>query len=266
VSDPEERDGPRGAIVDLDGTVYRSRSAIPGAADAVETLRDRGVRVLFCSNNPTRTPDEYVRVLAKMGIDADEADVLPASTVTRDYLREYHADDSVYLIGTDSLAAYLRSGGLELVADPAAAGVLVASWTDAFDYDEMVAALRCVDDDTVFLGSDPDRTVPTEDGEQPGSGAVVGAVARTVGREPDAVLGKPSETAARMALDRLDVDPGTCLVVGDRLDTDLALGDRLGMTTVLVETGVAGAGDVPDSDVTPDHVVASLADVPALLD
>jgi 4-nitrophenyl phosphatase len=103
--------------------------------------------------------------------------------------------------------------------------------------------------------------VPTEGGLKPGSGAIVRAVAGVAERDPDAVLGKPSATTARLLADRLGVPPGDCLLVGDRLDTDVAMGERVGMTTVLVRTGVDGDAALADSDVRPDYVVDSLGDV-----
>jgi len=255
----------RGAIVDLDGCVYRGQSAIPGAPAAIERLRERGVDVLFCSNNPTKTPAEYVERFTGFDIDIDERMVLPASTVTRDYLREHHPDAPTYLVGSDSLREYLADGGQSLVEDPRDATVFVASWDDRFDYDVMHDALAAIDDGTTFLGTDPDRTVPTGDGLMPGSGAITAAIAGTVGREPDRVLGKPADETARAALSRLGVPAEDCIVVGDRLDTDLAMGERNGMTTVLVRSGVSDDGDVATSEVDPDYVLDSLADLPDAL-
>jgi len=255
----------RGAIVDLDGCVYRGDAALPGAPEAIGTLRDRGVHVLFCSNNPTKTPAEYVERLAGYGVDAAERMVLPASTVTRDYLREHHPDAATYLVGADALAAYLAASGQSLVADPRDADVFVSSWDDAFGYETMLDTLAGLDPETTFIGTDPDRTVPTDDGLMPGSGAVTSAIAGTVGRRPDRVLGKPAAETARAALDRLDVPASECVVVGDRLDTDIEMGERNGMTTVLVRSGVTDDATLADSDVDPDYVLDSLADLPDAL-
>jgi 4-nitrophenyl phosphatase len=250
-----------GVVLDLDGTVYRAGDPIPGAVEAIERLRSAGYTVVFCSNNPTKTPAEYADRLNGMGVDCDPGDVVPASTVARDYLRRHHPDEPTYLVGAPSLARYLEAAGQDLTDSPDAS-VFVASWDEAFDYGEMQAALDCIDEDTTFLGTDPDRTVPDEDGFMPGSGAVIAAVAGTVGRDPDRVLGKPSEEAARAVLDRLDLPAERCLVVGDRLDTDLAMGARQGMATALVATGVTDPAEVTHATVEPDYVLDSLADLP----
>lgn len=256
----------RGVILDLDGTVYRSDSPVPGAPEAVARLRERGRRVLFCSNNPTKTPPEYAERLAGMGIEAEPEMILPASTVTRDFLRATYPDEPTFLVGAESLRSYLAAAGQPLVDDPRRATVFVASWDEGFDYGTMRAALDGIDAETAFIGTDPDRTIPTEDGFVPGSGAIIGAIARTVGREPDRVLGKPSEETGEDALERLGVPPAECLVVGDRLDTDLAMGARLGMTTALVLTGVSERGDVEHAAVEPDYVLDSVAEVDRVLD
>jgi HAD superfamily hydrolase (TIGR01450 family) len=256
----------RGAIVDLDGTVYRGDDLVPGAARAVDRLRDAGLALLFFSNNPTKSGDAYVDRLRGMGLDVHAGEACSAGDVTVAYLRDHHASDRIMLVGSPGLHEQFRAADLTLTTDPAATDVLVGSWSSDFGYDDMLAALRAVDDDTTFLGTDPDRTVPAEGEEIPGSGAVVGALAATVGRDPDAVLGKPSEVALEFALERLEVDPAACLVVGDRLGTDIALGERAGMTTVLVRTGVTDGEEVAGSDVTPDHVLGSIADIGAVLD
>jgi 4-nitrophenyl phosphatase len=99
----------------------------------------------------------------------------------------------------------------------------------------------------------------------PGSGAIIGSMAAVVGEQPDAILGKPSDTARDAALDRLGVDAEECLIVGDRLDTDLQMGERAGMTTVLVLSGVADRADIARSEIKPDYVIDSLGQIETIL-
>ncbi|SFS06288.1 Haloacid Dehalogenase Superfamily Class (subfamily) IIA [Halomicrobium zhouii] len=257
----------RGAIVDLDGTVYTGETLVDGADDGVDDLRAAGVTPLFFSNNPTRTGDAFVERLVEMGVDARPGDACSAADVTAAYLREEHAGASVYLVGSDSLADVLRDEGVTLTGDPAGADVVLASWTEAFAYEHLQDALDGLDEETAFLATDPDRTYPVDSGQfVPGTGAISGAMAAAAGREPDRVLGKPSPTALDYALERIGAPAEACLVVGDRLNTELAMGDRAGMTTALVLTGVCDRSDVETAAVEPDYVLDSLAAIRTVLD
>ncbi len=258
----------RGAVLDLDGTVYRGTNPLPGAVEAIDSFRAADLSLLFFSNNPTETRRDYVERLGEMGIDIDVEEVLSAGTITTDYLATEHASDDLFLIGSPALREQFEAADLRLVADAEAADVLVASWDAEFDYGSLTAGLRALhDDETTFIGSDPDRVVPSGgDSLIPGSGAIIGAIEATADRAVDRVMGKPSPEAVEAATDALELPPEDCLMVGDRLDTDIALGERAGMTTVLVLTGITDRADVEESDFTPDHVVDSLADVPALLE
>ncbi|WP_336036781.1 HAD-IIA family hydrolase [Halobacterium yunchengense] len=254
----------RGVVVDIDGTLLHDGEPIPGALDGLAALRETAERVLFLTNNPTVSPERYAGHLGSLGVDADAEDVLTAAVATVDYLRERHAGERVFPIAEDSVVDQFRDAGVPLTDDPSAAEVVVAGYHREFHYRDMEAALEALTDGVAFVGTDPDRTVPTADGLKPGSGAIINAVAGVTDREPDAVLGKPSETTGRLAADRLGVPADDCVLVGDRLDTDVAMGERAGMTTVLVRTGVDGDDALATSDVRPDHVVDSLADVAAL--
>jgi 4-nitrophenyl phosphatase len=256
-----------GAVVDLDGTVYRGDSLLPGAAEGVAALRAAGVDVLFFSNNPTRTPADYADTLDGFGIPVDPENVVTSGVVTREYLRAHHQNATVYVVGEPGLKQQLDA--VDLTDDPESAEVLVGSIDRELTFDELEAALHTVRTGvSAFVGTDPDRVVPTGPGDDdviPGSGAVVGAIAAAVDRDPDPILGKPSEEAVELALERLRVPPDRCVVVGDRLNTDIALGARAGMTTALVRTGMHDDDDIADDLPTPDHVLDSLGAVPDLL-
>ncbi|HMB50868.1 MAG TPA: HAD-IIA family hydrolase [Natronoarchaeum rubrum] len=256
----------RGAILDVDGTIVLGDRSIPGAGDAIDALRNAGLELLLFSNNPTKRQDHYAERLASHDIEIDASRFLTAATVTAEYLADAHAEDDLLVIGEPGLTSLLRERDLALGAAPDEADAVVGSIDRKFDYDQLAEALWALDDDGVdFLGTDPDVTIPSEDRLVPGTGAILGAISAAAGREPDRILGKPSEAATEAALDRLGVPAESVLVVGDRLDTDIQLGERAGMTTALVLTGVTDRDDVAASDVTPDHVLESIADVEELL-
>ncbi|MFB6080221.1 MAG: HAD-IIA family hydrolase [Haloferacaceae archaeon] len=256
----------RGAVVDVDGTLLRGDDPIPGARAGLTALREAGASCLFVSNNPTKAPAAYRDRLRAAGFEATAEEVVTSGTTTVAYLREHHPDARLFVIGEAGLRTQLSEADFPLVAEPSTAEVVVASIDREFTYDRLREALWALSDEEVaFVGTDPDAVIPGGEGRMPGSGAIIAAVAGVAGRDPDAVLGKPSPTARRLVRDRLDCPPEACLVVGDRLDTDVALGERAGMTTVLVRTGVTDGADLAASTFSPDHVLDSLADLDAVL-
>ena len=278
MSTPEtdaDADGPptvEGAVVDLDGTVYRGDSLVEGAAEGVAALRDREASVLFLTNKPIDRRARYRDKLVDLGIPCEEDDLITSATVTADYLARHHPERPVFVVGEEPLREELREGGLAVTDDPDAAGVVVASMDRNFDYDTLSGALAALDDDTPFLATNPDRTCPVADGEIPDAAGMIGAIEGVTDRELDRVLGKPAETTIEAAMGRIaavtgrdDVDPADCVMVGDRVETDIAMGERAGMTTVLVLSGVTDRADLDDADVEPDYVVESLADVDEVL-
>lgn len=250
-----------GAIVDLDGTVYLGDRLIPGADRAVESLRGNGIAVLFVTNKAVERRAAYREKLGELGVPTSEGEIMTSGGMTAAYLARHHADDPVLVVGEDPLRQELSERGLRLADDPDEATVLLASMDRGFDYERLTAALHAMDGDTTFLATNPDRTCPTANGEIPDCGAMVGAIEGATGRELDRVIGKPSVTAIDAAVAALDVEADRCLVIGDRLETDVRMGNRAGMTTVLVLSGVTDRETVDRSSIQPDHVVDSLADV-----
>jgi 4-nitrophenyl phosphatase len=250
-----------GAVLDVDGTVVRGDDPIPGAPAGYQRLREAGIEPLFVSNNPTKAPPAYVDRLGAAGYDADADRVITAGTVTTRYLSTHHGDDDLLCLGEPGLFEQFADAGLSTTDDVEAADALVASIDRDFDYDDLCTALWALDRGIPFVGTDPDIVIPASERDVPGSGAVIRAVAAVAEREPDVVLGKPSAPAIEMIRERLPCPPEECLVVGDRLNTDVALGARAGMTTVLVLSGVTDEATLAASDVTPDHVLDDLGQI-----
>jgi 4-nitrophenyl phosphatase len=271
----------RGVIFDVDGTVVRGDDPLPGAAAGVVAVDDAGLDRLFVSNNPTKPPAAYERRLGRAGIAVDADEVLTAGSVTADYLSTHHATDDVAVVGEQSLVELLLDAGVDARRvdgatvtqidspdheAPTRPDVLVASIDREFHYDTLRTALWLLSDPSVtFLGTDPDVVIPAPHADVPGSGAMINAIANVVGRDPHAILGKPSATMRDAALDRLGLDPEDLLIVGDRLDTDIALGAESGMTTALVRTGVTDDAALAASSVRPDHALDSLAELRSIL-
>jgi len=252
-------------ILDVDGTIVRGEALLPGVIDGLRALEAAGCSRLLFSNNPTRGADHYREKLTPHGIDVDPRTVLTSATVSAEYLAATHPNERVFLVGDQRLETILEDTAVELTSDPEAAEVVLGSFDREFSFGTLWESLKALEGDIPFYGTDPDVTIPIDEGEIPGTGAILAAMEAVAGREPDAILGKPSSIAATAAIDRLDADPANTLVVGDRLNTDIALGNRAGMETALVLTGVTDRAALADASIEPDHVLESLATVETLL-
>jgi 4-nitrophenyl phosphatase len=255
----------RSVVLDVDGTLVRGDRPIPGAIETVDRLRERGLGLLFLSNNPTRTPADYAERLASLGFSVGPDDVVTSGSLTADYVAAEYPESATYLLGEAGLREMLSARGVPVVSGPDRAEVVVTSIDREFTYDRLRETLWALDD-AVFLATDPDRTIPAPDRPVPGSGAIVAAVSEAADRDPDAMLGKPAETAAKAVESRVAGRGEEVLVVGDRLDTDIALGERAGLRTALVLSGASTRADAEISELVPDSVLDSVADVPDLLD
>jgi len=253
----------RAALVDLDGTVWRGERLLPGAREGLESLRDAGVSVAFVTNSASVRPAAVADRLAAEGLPFEGSVVVTAASATAAYVADRWPGARVFVLGSDALAAECREEGLDVV-DAGPADVLAVSRVSDLSEDVLAGALAATTSGTAIVATSAEPTHPVEGGVRPGAGATVGAVAGMTEREPT-VVGKPSTRMAEAAAGALGVDPGECLVVGDRVDTDVRMGHDAGMTTVLVLSGVADAPDASGT-VRPDHVLDSLADIETVLE
>lgn len=229
-----------GYLLDLDGTVYLGEELLPGAARAVEGLRRLGRRVLFLSNNPTSDPRSYARRLTALGLPADPADVLTSVAALTRWLARRHPGATVFPIGEEPLRRALRQAGFTVSDDPSRIDVVVASFDRGFTYAKLQTAFDALwyHRRARLVATNPDPYCPMPGGHgQPDAGAVLAAVEACTGARCEAVLGKPSPEMAAVALEALGLGAPECLVTGDRLSTDAALGRSAGMDAAVVLTG-----------------------------
>ncbi len=251
----------RGWLVDLDGTVYRGERLIPGAPEVIAALRAAGRRVAFLSNKPLQTRADYARKLTRLGVPAEPADVVTSSLALARHLRALDPGAPVFVIGEPPLIAELRDHGFEVRGDHRVRWVVIA-FDRTFDYAKLDTALQAVRRAGArLIATNPDRTCPTEDGEIPDCAGMMAAVEAVTGREVEMVVGKPSPIILEVALAALGVAAGDCAIVGDRLETDIAMGKRLGLATVLVLTGVTRPDDPRIAEIRPDAVLASIREL-----
>jgi glycerol-1-phosphatase len=222
-------------ICDLDGVVYLGEQEIPGAGDALRRLADGGWRILFCTNNATRTPaDTAIKIDRVTGYPASAGDVATSAQAAASLLT---GDEAVYVLGGQGLVWAVEEAGCEVMEDWRSAEVVVVGLDPQLTYERLSGAVLAVGSGARFIASNHDPTLPTPEGLRPGAGAIVAAVAHATGVQP-VVAGKPHLPMRRVLA---AMASGEIWIVGDRDDTDLAMGRSEGWSTALVTTGVASA-------------------------
>lgn len=249
----------RGWLIDLDGVIYRGEQVVDGAADFVELLRNQGTPYLFLTNNSTRTLRQYADRLCAMGIPAEPDEFYTSALATVEYLtRRTKRGTRVLMIGKDGLREALLESGFELVQAPDAAEYCVVGFTNQVTYDELKRATLAIRAGARFIATNPDPTLPVEEGLVPGVGAILAAIITASDVRPT-VIGKPEPIIIALALERLGLAPGETAILGDRLDTDILGGKRAGLITVLTLTGSSTEAELAGLDYQPDLVVRDMS-------
>jgi glycerol-1-phosphatase len=244
-------------LLDLDGVLYRWPEPIDGSADAVRALRDAGKRIAFVTNNASRTPAQVVERLTSVGVDARPDEIVTSALATATLLAE-RGFGSAFVVGEEGLLEALGDAGIRIV-DASADGIdaVVVGFDRGADYTKLKDASVLVERGASLVASNADPSFPAPGGESwPGAGALLAAIETTTGTRGE-VVGKPEPALFERAL--ASAGGGHPLVVGDRLDTDIAGADRLGWDSALVLTGATRREDVARSQWKPTFVVDDLA-------
>ncbi len=252
----------RGYFFDLDGTIYLGEKLIPGADRAVAAVRAAGARVAFISNKPLGRAAEYAEKLRRLGIPTQDEDVLTSPVALRLYLAGADLGRRVLVLGEAPVRAELERGGFELVDDPVRAEIVVVSWDRALTYARLDAALQALLAGAHFVATHPDVTCPLAGGRVAlDAGGFLALLEAASGRRVDAVAGKPSPLILQVLMERWNLSPAQCLLIGDRLETDLELGRRAGTAVAIVCSGVTTREHLACWPVRPDYVLESVADL-----
>jgi 4-nitrophenyl phosphatase len=253
----------RHLIVDMDGVLWRGDEPMEGLQAFFATLRKRDIGFILATNNSSRTPEQYTAKLARFGIEVSEDRILTSSQVAAAYLASQAAPGArVYAIGGEGVRRALEQQGFELAEQEA--DYVVVGWDTHLTWHKLATAALLIHRGAGFIGTNPDTSYPTERGPVPGNGAQLAALEVATGIAP-VVTGKPEPPMYEEAMRRMGAQPETMAVVGDRLDTDIAGGVRLGLTTVLVLSGIATEAELAESPVRPDVVCADISDLIRLI-
>lgn len=227
---------PKAFVFDLDGTVYLSDTPIPGVPEAIQRVRTNGVPVLFLSNNPTKTPTEYVKKLTAMGIPVTTHDVLTSAVVMVDWLTQQQPASRVYPIAEPALITLLAEAGIAMTDVPAQIDYVLASFDRTFNYAKLQIAFDAMRAGATLIATNPDKFCPVPGGGQPDAAAIIAAIEASTDTTLAFTAGKPSLLAAQAASQRLGIAIEHIMMIGDRLETDIGMG-HTGMQTGLVMTG-----------------------------
>jgi len=249
-------------VFDLDGTVYLGDVLLPNAAETIAAIRRTGSRVVYVTNKPLHTADDYAQKLTHLGVPTTRADVVTSVDALVDYLKREHSRANLLAVAEDSAIRELRRAGFTVTADPRDAQVVVVSFDRTFSYDKLNAAFQAVHyGGAAIVATNPDPYCPTPEGGIPDCAAMLAAVEACTGAQAEAIVGKPSVHMARALLGRLGVIAEDVAVVGDRLLTDITMARSLGMIGVLTLTGATHADSLCDAPVKPDYVIEDLGDL-----
>lgn len=253
----------KGFLLDMDGVLYHGDHALPHAAELMTWLQNWP----FCciTNNPTRSASAVVDKLSRLGFNGiGEGQIITSAEATANWLAEQKPDFRYFAVGATGLHEALARKGQE---DHDRADFVVVG-EGAIDYEDLVIGINLVlQRDAVLVGTNPDASVDGSRGSAqlvlPGGGALMAPFSVATGRTP-LFVGKPEAPLYLMALERLGLSPGECLMIGDRPDTDILGAQRLGMPTALVRTGRFPPGEALPSAVSPPNI--DVDDLPSLHD
>lgn len=250
----------RGVICDMDGVLWRGDEALNGLGAFFALLEDRQTRYVLATNNSSRTPEQYVAKLARMGVETDKACVLNSAMAAASFVAQRSPGASVYAIGSYGVMQALEACGLHRIHDGDAtrADYVLVGWDQELTWKKLALAARHILEGASFVSTNPDLTFPTEEGLVPGNGAQVAALEAATGVHA-VTIGKPGPVLYEQALTRLGTRPEETLVIGDRLDTDILGGIRLGLPTVLLLSGVISREECEASPIRPDLVLDDLS-------
>ncbi|HME46978.1 HAD-IIA family hydrolase [Mycobacterium sp.] len=244
-------------LTDMDGVLVREDHALPGAAEFLRRLVDRGRRFLVLTNNSIFTPRDLSARLAMSGLAVPEQAIWTSATATATFLDSQVKGGSAYVIGEAGLTTALHEIGYTLTdIDP---DFVVLGETRTYSFSAITRAIRLIGAGARFIATNPDATGPSSEGPLPATGSVAALITKATGRDPYFV-GKPNPMMFRSALNRIEAHSESTMMVGDRMDTDVVAGIEAGLDTILVLTGSTTLEEVERYPFRPGRILQSIAE------
>jgi len=245
--------------IDMDGVLWLGDTPLPGLNRFFDFLHQQDMPYMLATNNASKTPAQYLQKFAKFGVKVEPQHVLTSSLATAAYLqRELAPGDRVYVIGGAGLHEAIREAGFVVLDDASQPAVAVVAGIDfAVTYNKLKDATLLIQRGARFVGSNGDLTFPAEDGYYPGAGAILAAIQAATQVKP-VTIGKPEPLMFEIAVEKMGSQPNHTAMLGDRLETDILGGQRAGLKTIMVTTGVDNLETIAQKGIQPDAVFSGL--------
>jgi 4-nitrophenyl phosphatase len=246
-------------LLDMDGTIYIDDKALGGAVGAVKKLKSQNKKICYLTNNSSKSAQEYLAKLNKLGFDARSEEILTSGIVAADYLSRLYKNQSIYLFGTDELKKEFLSFGLKLTQDNP--DIVVIGFHTKMTYSELDLACKFIREGRIFFATHPDKNCPARDGFMPDVGSFLSLIYTSSGRRPSKIFGKPYKYMVNYLKKKFYVAPSKIAMVGDRLSTDIKFANKFGMISVLVLSGETDKAMLANSPVKPALVFDSIKEM-----
>jgi len=253
----------RAVVADMDGDLWRGKDPLPGLRNFFSFLEKRPIPFILATNNAAGTPDQFIRKLAKFGVNTIKPEhILTSSIAAAAYLkREYKPGTKVYVVGQEGLRAAMREAGFVLLEDSSQpADIVIAGADFTLTYDKLKHATLLIQRGARFIGTNGDLTYPSEEGFAPAGGTILVAIEAATGVKPP-IMGKPERLMFDIAVEKMGTTPEKTVMIGDRLDTDILGGQRAGLKTILVTTGIDNAESCRQKDIYPDAIFSGIEEL-----
>ncbi len=250
----------QGFIFDLDRTIYRGSHLIPNAEKTVNYIQTSGKEVIFISNKTTGSVNDYYKFLITHGLKIEEDEIVNSTIVLKKYLSNTFAKANFFAIGEDIFIKEIEASGLVYSESPNEIDILIVTLDRTLTYEKLEIAARALENGARFFAANIDDTCPVDDGEVLDAGSTISALEKRTHKKLEQHFGKPSVFMFEEIKKRLKVDLKKVLLIGDRLETDIALGNNFGIDSALVSTGVKYYPNGADG-IKPTYHLNSVADL-----
>jgi HAD superfamily hydrolase (TIGR01450 family) len=248
-------------LFDMDGTLYLGNKLFEFTPLLLETIKKKGKKYLFLTNNSSKSVKDYVKKLAGLGIEATEDDFLTSSMATSYYLKKHHQGATLYVCGTESLKEELRSEGFEVSEDISKTDCIVMGNDTELTFKKLEDVCKLLlSRDIPYIATNPDYVCPTEYGSVPDCGSVCDMIFNATAKRP-IVIGKPTPLMPILAMEKYGVSPENTAVVGDRIYTDVKSGLNAGALSILVLSGETTPSILEKSEDKPDLVLSDCSKI-----